>query len=68
MKKKLLVMLLTVAVAVGMLPASVFAGVTTAKTPDGVGNTSLKWSYDFQSGGMDFSKAPTVPALIGGAL
>ncbi len=68
MRKRLVTILLAALVAVSMMPLASFGEVTDAKTPSGIGNTSLKWSRDFQSGGMDFSKAPTVPALIKGSI
>ena len=67
--RKMFTLLLAAALAVTMLlPASAFAGTTTAPTPTLDEGTSLKWSYDFQSGTMDFSRAPTVPALINDAI
>ena len=67
--RKMFTLLLAAALAVTMLlPQAAFAGATNAPTPTLDEGTSLKWSYDFQSGTMDFSRAPTVPALINDAI
>ncbi|MDD6300071.1 PQQ-binding-like beta-propeller repeat protein [Hornefia butyriciproducens] len=66
MKKKISIGLLTFVIAVAMLmPASAFAAVTTAATPVGTWNTHLKWRFITSGKPMDFTNAPTPPAVDG---